>query len=46
VDQPSDLDSPAPSWDLMQLHARIDEVQCLLQALRRRFPPPPPESDS
>ena len=45
VDQHSDLDSSAPSWDLMQIHARIDEVQRLLQALRGRFPPPLPESD-
>ena len=45
VDQQSDMDSSAPSWDLMQIRARIDEVQCLLQALRRRFPPPLPESD-
>lgn len=45
VDQQSDLDSSASSWDLMQIRARIDEVQCLLQALRGRFPPPLPESD-
>ena len=45
VDQPSDLDSSAPSWDLMQIRARIDEVQRLLQALRGRFPPPLPESE-
>ncbi len=45
VDQQSDLDSSAPSWDLMQIRARIDEVQCLLQALRGRFPHPLPESD-
>jgi hypothetical protein len=44
-DQPSDLDSSVPSWDLMQIRARIDEVQCLLQALRGRFPHPLPESD-
>ena len=43
--QPSDLDSSAPSWDLMQIRARIDEVQHLLQALRGRFPPPLAESD-
>lgn len=28
----------APSWDLIQLRARMDEVQRLLQALRGRFP--------
>ncbi len=31
-------DNSAPSWDLMQIRARIDEVQRLLQALRGRFP--------
>ena len=45
VDQPSDLDISAPSWDLLQIRARIDEVQRLLQALRGRFPPPLAESD-
>ena len=45
LDQPSDLDSSAPSWDLIQIRARVDEVQRLLQALRGRFPPPLPESD-
>jgi hypothetical protein len=45
VDHQSDLESSAPSWDLMQIRARIDEVQGLLQALRGRFPPPLPESD-
>jgi hypothetical protein len=45
VDHQSDLESSAPSWDLMQIRARIDEVQCLLQALRGRFSPPLPESD-
>ena len=44
VDQQSDLDRSASSWDLMQIRARIDEVQRLLQALRGRFPPPVPES--
>jgi hypothetical protein len=43
--QQSDLDSSAPSWDLMQIRARIEEVQRLLQALRGRFPHPLPESD-
>jgi hypothetical protein len=43
--QQSDLNSSAPSWDLMQIRARIEEVQRLLQALRGRFPPPLPESD-
>ena len=30
--------SLAQSWDLIQLRARVDEVQRLLQALRSRFP--------
>jgi hypothetical protein len=38
-------DSSAPAWDLMQIGARIDEIQRLLQALRGRFPHPLPESD-
>jgi hypothetical protein len=38
-------DSSAPAWDLMQIRARIDEIQRLLQALRGRFPHPLPESD-
>ena len=33
-----DADGSAPSWELMQLRARMDEVQRLLQALRWRFP--------
>lgn len=37
--------SSAPAWDLMQIRARIDEIQRLLQALRGRFPHPLPESD-
>jgi hypothetical protein len=37
-DKQSDLDSSASAWDLLQLRARIDEVQKLLQALRGRFP--------
>jgi hypothetical protein len=45
VDQQSDHDSSAPSWDLMQIHERIEEVQRLLQALRGRFPHPAAESD-
>jgi hypothetical protein len=45
VDQQPDTDSSAPAWDLMQIGARIDEIQCLLQALRGRFPHPLPESD-
>lgn len=32
-------DNPsAPSWDLLQISARIEEVQHLLQALQGRFP--------
>jgi hypothetical protein len=42
VDQQPDKDSSTPSWDLLQIRARIDEVQRLLQALRGRFPHPPP----
>ena len=45
ADQQLDTDSSAPSWDLMQIRARIDEIQRLLQALRGRFPHPLPESD-
>lgn len=44
VDQP-DTNSSAPTWDLLQIRARIDEVQRLLQALRRRFLQTLPESD-
>jgi hypothetical protein len=45
VDQQPDTDSSVPAWDLMQIRARIDEVQCLLQALRGRFPHQLRESD-
>jgi hypothetical protein len=45
VDQLPDTDGSAPSWDLMQIRARIDEVQSLLQALRGRFPHPLAEFD-
>jgi hypothetical protein len=38
-------DNPSLTWDLMQIRARIDEVQRLLQALRGRFPHTLPESD-
>lgn len=38
-------DGSAPSWDLVQLRARIDEVQRLLQALRGRFPHQLSDSD-
>ena len=38
ADRQLDNDSSAPSWDLMQIRARMDEVQRLLQALRGRFP--------
>jgi hypothetical protein len=41
VDQQLDKGSAAPSWELMQIRTRIDEVQRLLQALRGRFPHPP-----
>ncbi len=41
VDQLLEKGSPAPSWELMQIRTRIDEVQRLLQALRGRFPHPP-----
>jgi hypothetical protein len=40
-DKHLDADGSAPSRDLMQLRARIDEVQRLLQALRGRFPQHP-----
>jgi hypothetical protein len=33
-----DNDSSASSWDLVQIRARIDEVQRLLDALQGRFP--------
>jgi hypothetical protein len=36
----TDLNGHEPSGDLLRLHARIDEVQRLLEALRRRFPHP------
>jgi hypothetical protein len=45
MDQQPDKDSSPPSWDLMQIQARIDEVQRLLQALRGRFPHPLPDGD-
>jgi hypothetical protein len=45
MDQPSDSDGSAPAWDLMQIRARIEEIQRLLQALQGRFPHPFPESD-
>lgn len=38
ANQHRDTDSSAPSWDLMQLRARMDEVQRLLRALLGRFP--------
>lgn len=44
-DQQPDKDSSTPPWDLLQIRARIDEVQHLLQALRGRFPHPPSDSD-
>ena len=45
VDQQSDCGSSASAWDLMQIRARIDEIERLLQALQGRFPHPFPESD-
>jgi hypothetical protein len=45
ADQQLDNDSSAPSWDLMQIRTRLDEVQRLLQALRGRFPHQLPNSD-
>jgi hypothetical protein len=38
ADRRLDNDTPAQSWDLVQIRARMDEVQRLLQALRGRFP--------
>jgi hypothetical protein len=45
ADQQLDTNSSAPSWDLMQIRTRMDEVQRLLQALRGRFPHQLPNSD-
>jgi hypothetical protein len=45
VDQQPEKDSATPPWDLLQIRARIDEVQHLLQALRGRFPHPVLDSD-
>jgi hypothetical protein len=45
VDQQPEKDSSTPPWDLLQIRARIDEVQHLLQALRGRFPHSLSESD-
>lgn len=45
VDQQPDHDGAPSPWDLMQIRARIDEVQRLLQELRGRFPHPVPDSD-
>jgi hypothetical protein len=39
-----DKDSSATSWDLLQIRARLDEVQNLLQALEGRFPHQLPDS--
>ena len=38
ADRQLGTDNSAPSWDLIQIRARMDEVQRLLQALRGRFP--------
>lgn len=35
-----DLNSRERSRDLLRIHARIDEVQRLLEALQGRYPPP------
>jgi hypothetical protein len=40
LDRQTDLSGHDPSGDLLRLHARIDEVQRLLEALRGRFPHP------
>lgn len=40
-----DTGSSAPSWELMQIRTRMDEVQRLLQALRGRFPHQLPNSN-
>jgi hypothetical protein len=40
LDRQLDVHGHEPSPDLLGLHARIDEVQRLLQALRCRFPHP------
>lgn len=45
ADQQLDTDSSALSSDPMQIRARMDEVQRLLQALRGRFPHQLRESD-
>lgn len=44
ADQQLATDGSAPTWDLMQLRVRMDEVQRLLQALRGRFPRQLPET--
>jgi hypothetical protein len=44
ADQQFDNDNSVPSWDLMQIRTRMDEVQRLLQALRGRFPHQLPDS--
>jgi hypothetical protein len=38
ADRQLDNDRSGQSWDLVQIRARMDEVQRLLQALRGRFP--------
>lgn len=45
ADQQLDTGSSAPSWDLMQLRARMNEVQRLLEALLGRFPHQLSDSD-
>ncbi|MGH3552162.1 MAG: hypothetical protein ACRDT5_06100 [Mycobacterium sp.] len=40
LDRQPDVDSHPPSRDLLRIHARIDEVHRLLQALQGRFPQP------
>ena len=45
ADHQPDTDRSAPSWDLMQVRARMEEVQGLLQALHGRFPHQFPDAD-
>jgi hypothetical protein len=45
VHQQPDSDSSQPPRDLHQIHARIDEVHGLLQALQGRFPHSTPNVD-
>jgi hypothetical protein len=38
ADRQLDNDTSPSSWDLVQIRARLDEVQRLLEGLRGRFP--------